>query len=145
MMKTIALVTLLCFIPVFAIAAPQVNTAPSLGVFLNVSSAQKMVGDIKYYKDSTEKLTKKLELTNQNVDQANAEIGLLKKKDEQAQKDIQTSLKAKDEYKDLYVKTDTERLKCEESKPSRMAWFGWGALATMLLGAIVIGFATTRK
>ena len=144
-MKTIALITLLCFIPVFAIAAPSVNTSSSLGVFLNVSSAQKMVGDIKYYKDTTEKLTKKLELTNQNVDQANAEIGLLKKKDEQAQKDIQASLKAKDEYKDLYVKTDTERLKCEEDKPSRMAWFGWGALAAMVLGAIVVGFATTRK
>lgn len=42
------------------------------------------------------------------------------------------------EYKDLYVNENAERLKLKASTPSRVTWFGVGAISAVVLGLIGI-------
>jgi hypothetical protein len=104
---------------------------------MDPKTASKLLDDIKFYKETSDKLKTKAETLEQANTASDQEIQLLKKKSDQQTIDLGLSMKASASYKDLYVKTDEARLKCEEDKPSRMLWLGVGVIGTLVLGAII--------
>lgn len=129
-MKTIALVVLLTLISNFAFAES--------GILFNTETAQKIDGDIKFHREDAKTAKEKLDLATKDRALADKEIEQLKLKSTSLKEDLEIVIKAKDDYKNLYVKTDEARLKCEDEKPSRMTWFGTGFVAAAITGLIVI-------
>lgn len=129
-MRTIALVVLLTFLASPACAQPE--------LFFNMSSAYKLNGDLKYYKQKATDEEKKYSLCDKDRKLAEGEIKQLNLKSSTLQEDLKIVTQAKDDYKDLYVKADQARLKAEEDKPSRMTWFGAGFLSAVVTGLIVM-------
>jgi len=128
-MKFISMIVLIAFI------AAVVPTKALADVFqFDQATAQKLDGDITYYKKAIEDMTKLLSNAEAERKLLNGEVGLLKEKTQALNLDVTTMTKAKDEYKELYVKADNARLKAIEDKPSRATWFGWGALTAVVLG-----------
>ena len=128
-MKFISMIVLIAFI------AAIVPTKALADVFqFDQATAQKLDGDITYYKKSIEDMTKLLKNAETERQLLNTAVGTLKEKTEALNLDITTLTKAKDNYKELYTKADDARLKAIEDKPSRATWFGWGALTAEVLG-----------
>ena len=128
-MKFISMIVLIAFI------AAIVPTKALADVFqFDQATAQKLDGDITYYKKSIEDMTKLLKNAETERQLLNTAVGTLKEKTEALNLDITTLTKAKDNYKELYTKADDARLKAIEDKPSRATWFGWGALTAVVLG-----------
>jgi peptidoglycan hydrolase CwlO-like protein len=101
---------------------------------MDIPTAQKLDGDIKFLKTKTADQEKLINNATQDRALADKEIESLKAKESLMLKDIDILTKAKDDYKALYTKADAERLKATEDKPSRAAWFGWGVLTAVVLG-----------
>lgn len=131
-MKTIALIVLLTFTTSTCFAAGQP------GIFFNISAARKLDADLKFYKEDAKTAKEKLTLIDKDRQLANTEVEKLKFKSTSLQEDLQIVIKAKDDYKNLYVKADDARLKAEENSPSRMTWFGVGFVSAAITGIIVL-------
>jgi hypothetical protein len=103
---------------------------------MDIATAQKLDGDINFYKKSIEDMTKLLQNAEAEKKLLNGEVGLLKEKSQALTLDVTVVTKAKDDYKELYTKADDARLKAVENAPSRATWFGWGALTAVVLGTL---------
>ena len=136
-MRIIALIVLLTFTSSICFAADTLPcTQP--GIFFDADTAARLDGDIKFYKKTNTDLDKLLSNCKADKDLGDKEIGLLKKETESLKVDLNVVMKAKDDYKELYVKADEARLKELENKPSRMTWFGLGAATSAVITTVLV-------
>lgn len=93
------------------------------------SVAQKLLTELEYDKITNEKLDVCFGLysTNQQI------IKIDKSRIEGLKKDKIDITNAKEEFKRDYILTNNQLKKCEETKPSRLNWFGVGSLTTLVL------------
>lgn len=111
-------------------------------MFFNHSTAQRLYVDLKFLKADSDNKGKRLELCNtdrtlleQQAALLNTEIGGLKL-------DKAEGFREADQFRDLYVKADQERVKAENDSPSRLRWFGTGAASA--LAVLLVLFVVKR-
>lgn len=120
---------------------PPHSLGANKGIFLNTSTARKVVTDLKYCNEKMPLLTKELSLCDDQVSNLKEQkVNLVLERDglRQDKKDLS---KAAEDYKDKYVATAEQLNKSEASKPSRLTWYGAGfitALIVVLAGAFAI-------
>ena len=129
-MKIFTSVVLLCF------TVSNVSAADSL--FFSYTTAQRLNAELHFQRSNRQDQTKIIDLKSKEIDLSVKESSLLKQKLEGLLLDTGALTKAKDEYKDLYQKENKLRIGCEGEKPSRMTWFGAGALTMAILGVVVL-------
>lgn len=133
LMKVISMAVLLTF-------ATSAMAAESGKLKFSLDVAQKLDGDINFYRKTIDDCNKNLDNVKKQGATQDAELDTLKKEVAALKLDLSKEVIATAGYKDLYVKVDNERLTAEAGKPSRMTWFGVGSVSTAILGAIVIVF-----
>jgi hypothetical protein len=113
------------------------------GIFFNISTAKRLATDIDYYKKTKvndDKIIYSLK------DETNKYL-LLTKEFETKIKYLEldkTELKTRgDKFEKVYTTCTDDLKKCEESKPSRLTWFGVGFVSALIVG-IVSAFAFRR-
>ena len=128
---------LICFV---LTGTPVQSLSAEKGVFFTYSTAQRLYVDVRFHKEESADKGKRLVLCNadrtlleQQATLLGAEIGGLKLDKSEYRKEA-------DQFRDLYVKADQDRVKAENDSPSRLRWFGVGvasALAVLLTLFIV--------
>lgn len=110
--------------------------APVEGIFLSTSSAKKVVTEIKY---GREKITADQLL----VGQLSKKVDLLQQSNEVVLKENSGLLKDKSilteqvgGYREVVKKTTDQLEECKKNTPSRLEWFGYGALTALVLGVL---------
>jgi hypothetical protein len=134
-MKTTSFLTLLAFF-VFTLSGP-INAFAADSLQFDQPTAQKLDGDLNFYKKSIEECTAKGTNLKQQSELQDKTIEVLKDKGIKLQIDLTKEMKATQDYKDLYTKADDARLKAIENTPSRATWFGIGSATTLVLGIIL--------
>lgn len=125
---------LLCF---SATAIPAQSWSGEKGLFFNYSTAQRLYIDLRFYREDAATKGEKLQVVEQDRALCNESLKLQDDKINGLTLDKAEYLKEANQYKAFYIKADEARITAENSKPSRLVWFGSGVLAT--LTAIVVG------
>jgi hypothetical protein len=113
---------------------PVKSEAAEKGIFLNASSAKRIVIDLRYCNEKLPLALQELGICDRQVENLNKQAQNLNLTLSGMRLDNAALEKTKDEYKDKYVKTNDALIKEQESKPSRLTWFGTGFISALLVG-----------
>lgn len=111
----------------------------SKNLCFNEQESKKLLVEIKYNQVTTEKLNvcfQQYSTSKSVINNANVVIDGL-------QKDKKIITEISEAFKTKYIQTNTDLSKCNESKPSRLTWFGIG-FSTAFIVSIVSIFLITK-
>ena len=122
---------MLCLVLSLTSALPTQSNAEEKLCFPK-TEAQKLLVEVKYGK-----------VTLDQRDNCFAQYSTLRKVNANNEKMVTDLKKDKvdlmgvsDSFRQQLIDRDKMLQDCEESKPSRLTWFGWGAITTLLLGIV---------
>lgn len=101
------------------------------GIFFSYSTAQRLYVDIQFMKAGAVDKGKRLELCNTDRTLLEQQAALLNSKIGGLELDKAEYFKESNQFRDLYVKADQDRVKAENDSPSRLRWFGVGAASAL--------------
>ena len=117
---------------------PTQSLAQSKGIFLPLSSAKKVAVELKYCQGNSDFLTAKYGICNDERSNLLQQKDILTQENLGLKKDKALLSTSTEEYKKNLLDTNDKFVKCEESKPSRLTWFGIGAVSTMVLSVVMM-------
>lgn len=113
--------------------------ANELICFDNLESAKKMAADLQFTKEQEKFLIEKYGFCDKERKILAEQKENLQVEVEALKSDVGVLKEATEEYKQNYVQTNEQLLKEQQSKPSRMTWFGVGFVSA-LVSAIFLAF-----
>ena len=126
-LKSAAVLMLLVFLP--SLSNAQV-------CFTNISSARAALTEVTYDKQNTDYLTKKYTLCNDERINLSAQNLSLNTEEAARKADAAVMSGVLGQYKTNYIDQNKKLNECVAATPSRMTWFGYGALAAVILGLV---------
>lgn len=110
----------------------QAIPAQSAEIVFDNSTADRMLIDLAQAQKEAADKTKKLNLCLKDRTLQEEKTGLLEGKITGLQKDKETYRLESDRFQAMYVAADTARIEAKNNAPSRLRWFGAGAVTALV-------------
>jgi hypothetical protein len=115
----------------------QAIPAQCADIFFAYSSANRLYIDLAFVKKDAADKTNRLTLCGKDRSLLEGQTELLDKKIIGLQMDKSTYKTESDRFEALYVSTDQAKVKAENAAPSRLRWFGAGAVSALAVVMIL--------
>lgn len=113
---------------------PTQSLASNTGIFINVSTAKKILLDTKYCKITEQKLT----VCNDTTKSQSELLQLRSDYITGLEKDKIDLKVVSEDYKTRYINTNDELQKAKIEQPSRTTWFTVGVISTLVVSLVVM-------
>lgn len=115
--------------------SPKTDNSAS-GLYFSEETSKKLVIDFEIQKEGLITCGKELSLCDRDRRELDSTTNALIQRTDGLIKDYTEVESERVKFKEAYIKADKDRLKCIDSKPSRLNWFAGGAVTSLLVVTI---------